>query len=217
MRANRARAAVWVVLASISFGSACSIASAENLPKPSEFYFDEDRGTTRLVVALQGEGDALVDRLVAQIQRDPQATEERAQLAHLAMEGGRRELADQLYQAALARMSANSQQYRGLVWNYGWDLYHAGDAQGALDQWSKIVNGRPTGADWLPPTLALALWKLGRKDEAVAWFAAAVRTWPNQWNSAEDFARLLPQWRDEDRADLVQVLAAWQANPPAWP
>jgi hypothetical protein len=69
----------------------------------------------------------------------------------------------------------------------------------------------------MPPTLALALWKLDRKDEAVSWFAAAVRTEPEQWRDANRFAQLLPGWQDAERAQLAEVQQAWVANPPAWP
>ena len=72
-------------------------------------------------------------------------------------------------------------------------------------------------SSWQPPTLALALWKLGRRQEAVAWYAAAVRTEPGQWSDAARFAELLPDWREEERATLAEVLAAWQDAPPAWP
>ena len=32
-----------------------------------------------------------------------------------------------------------------------------------------------------------------------------------------NFATLLPDWSPRDRDTLAQVLAAWQAAPPAWP
>ena len=51
----------------------------------------------------------------------------------------------------------------------------------------------------------------------MAWSAAAVRTEPGQWSDAANFAGLLPDWREEERATLAEVLAAWQDAPPAWP
>jgi hypothetical protein len=44
-----------------------------------------------------------------------------------------------------------------------------------------------------------------------------VRSEPQQWRTAEQFARLLPAWSDQERALLAEVQAAWAANPPAWP
>jgi len=207
----------YALAALLAWMSASAIdAHAQALPAPKEFYFDQDRATTRPVTALAGSGDALVDRLASTVQRDPNAAEARAQLAAIAMAGGRRELGEELYQAALRTLTAGAQR-RQVEWNYGWDLLRAGDPARALAQWSALVNGRPAAPDWLPPTLALVLWRLDRKDEAVKWYAAAVRTWPDQWGPGADFAKLLPAWRDDERATLAEVQAAWHAKPPAWP
>lgn len=193
------------------------LAQAQTLPAPKEFYFDADAQTTRELVALRGEGDALIDRLAASVARKPDDVESRAQLARVAMRSGRKELADELYQSAQRNAAGNQRLARQVGWNYGWDLYQAGEYQRALDQWQKLLGGWPAAPSWQPPTLALALWKLDRHSEALAWYAAAVRTEPNLWNSSANFAQLLPDWREEDRQALAEVLAAWQANPPAWP
>lgn len=198
-------------------GGVWSMAQAQNLPKPKEFYFDEDRGTTKAVVAVQGQGDAVVDRLAAMVQRDARAAEPRAQLASLAYTGGRTQLGDELYQGALGLVSSGSQQYRAITWNYGWDLLRADQPDKALQQWASLANGRPAAPAWLPTTAALALWRTGRKQEAVEWYAAAVRTWPDRWSSTASYATLLPDWREAERASLAEVFAAWQANPPAFP
>ncbi len=84
-----------------------------------EFYFDEDRVTTRPIVVVPGQGDAVVDKLAAMVQRDSRAVEARAQLGTLAISGGRRELGDQLCKAALALTTNGSPQSRQLTWNYG--------------------------------------------------------------------------------------------------
>ena len=203
----------------LAFGLALSslLAQAQSLPAPKEFYFDADAQTTRPFVALRGEGDALVDQLAASVARKPADVESRAQLARVAAQSGRKELADELYQAAQRNASGNQRLVRQLGWNYGWDLYRAGEYQRALDQWQKLLGGWPAAPSWQPPTLALALWKLDRRSEALAWYAAAVRTEQDLWNSPANFAQLLPDWREEDRQALAEVHAAWQADPPAWP
>ena len=196
----------------------CSLlAQGQSLPAPKEFYFDADPQTTRAIVALSGEGQEVVDRLAATVARRPDDVESRVQLARVAMQSGRLELGDELYQAAQRNAGSNQRLSRAVTWNYGWDLYRAGEPQRALEQWQKLIGGWPSTPGWQPPTLALALWKLDRRAEAVAWYAAAVRTEPQQWSSAASYSQLLPDWREEDRALLAEVLAAWQANPPAWP
>jgi tetratricopeptide (TPR) repeat protein len=191
-------------------------AQAQNLPKPKEFYFDEDRAAAPVVAITGVEGDALIDQLMKARERGRKTVEATAQLAHVAIAGGRADLGGQLYQQALAGAQDGSHTWRSIRWNYGWDLYRQGQFQEALDQWIPLV-GAVGGASWVPPTLALALWKLDRKDEAVQWFGAAVRTEPTQWTDARNFAALLPDWRQEDRDTLAEVLGAWQVNPPTWP
>ena len=203
----------------LAFGLAlCSLlAQAQTLPGPREFYFDDDPQTTRAIVAIPGEGDAVVDRLAAVVARKPADVESRAQLARIAMRSGRMDLGEELYRAARKNAGGNQRLTRQVAWNHGWDLYRAGEPARALDQWAGLLGGWPSAPAWQPPTLALGLWKLGRKQEAVAWYAAAVRTEPEQWSSAAGFDRLLPDWREEDRATLAEVQAAWQADPPPWP
>lgn len=196
---------------------AAGAASAQTRTVPaSEFYFDEDARTTRPVVGIEGQGDALVERLLKSIERNPRAKAETAQLAHLAMAGGRPELGLDLYQRVTTQLDRNDGLWRSVQWNYGWDLYRSGNRAAALDQWRTLLDARVTAA-WMPPTFALVLWQLDRKPEAVRWYAAAVRSEPGQWRGSEHHAELLPQWSEADRAVLAQVQQAWAANPPAWP
>ncbi len=202
-----------VLLCALALASA---AQAQALPKPKEFYFDQDKFAAPIVVA-QGEGDALVDTLMKERERGRRAREATAQLAHIAFGEGRTDLGKTLYQQALSGVASDRGVGRGISWNLGWDLYRNGETQPALETWASLVSTSVGGPSWIPPTLALSLWKLDRKSEAVQWYAAAVRTEPQLWSSPANYPRLLPDWRDEDRAVLAEVLAAWQANPPAWP
>lgn len=191
-------------------------AQAQNAPKPKEFYFDADAMTVRKIVVVQGEGEALAAELVRMRERGRKLIEATAQLAHVAMSDKRVELGKSLYQQALASTAANSSIGRSVRWNYAWDLYRNGEFEPAYATWSELAGGfgEPT---WLPPTLALSLWSLGRKAEAVQWYAAAVRTEPNLWSDPANFPKLLPDWREEDRKRLAEVYAVWQTAPPAWP
>lgn len=190
-------------------------ASAPLVPG-SEFYFDEDSRTSRAIVAVEGAGDPLVQKLLKAIQRDPRAKAEIAQLAHVAMAGGRPGLGRELYGRVLVQVDSNDGLYRSLLWNYGWDLYRAGDPAAALEQWRALVTSRNVNARWMPTTFALVLWQLGRHDEAVQWYAAAVRTEPSRWGGTDQYEALLPDWRAEDRATLAEVQQAWAAAPPGW-
>lgn len=197
--------------------AATGAVSAQTLPKPAEFYFAADANTVKPVIAVRETGDVAMEKLAKTVERNPRAKAEVAQLAHLAMDAGRADLGRQLYARALRSIDRSDGMWRSVVWNYGWDLYRAGDSEGAFAQWRTLLEARSVTASWIPPTFAIALWSLGRQDEAVQWYAAAVRTEPQQWNTASQFARLLPEWRDDERATLAEVQAAWAANPPTWP
>lgn len=205
-----------LALAASASAHAQSSSSQLALPRPAEFYFDADAKATKPVIAVRETGEAATAKLLKLIERDPRAKAEHAQLAHLAMAGGRVDLGRELYARALARITSSDGLWRSVMWNYGWDLQRAGQPAAALEQWRALMVSRNVSPSWLPPTLALTLWTLGRKTEAVQWYAAAVRTEPGQWSGTSAYARLLPEWTDSERATLAEVQAAWAANPPAW-
>ena len=191
-------------------------AQAQALPKPKEFYFDENADVARRIVVVEGEGEAVTEQVVKARERGRKQVEATAQLAHIAMTSNRVELGKSLYTQALASVPATGSLGRSLRWNYAWDLHRAGDTLAALQFWAELAQGYGEPA-WLPPTLALALWEVDRKPEALQWYAAAVRTEPNLWNDPANFATLLPDWREQDRQRLVEVHNAWATNPPTWP
>lgn len=190
-------------------------AHAQAITKPKEFYFDTD-ANARLIVAVEGQGDALTVDLLKARERGRKVVEVTAQLAHISMTEKRIDLGKKLYEQALQGAQPSSGLGRSIHWNYGWDLFRNGEPESALREWAGLASG--FGAySWVPPTLALALWKTDRKPEALQWYAAAVRTEPNLWIDPANFPKLLPDWREQDRASLAEVQAAWAANPPAWP
>lgn len=211
MKMFSARRLAVLVLAVLPFGL-----SAQNLPWPKEFYFEADAHVTQRLELYPGSDDATVDRLI-QARRNGRrdANLATAQLAHISFGLGDPETGNALYQEAKKKPDS-SRQRDALHWNHGWDLYRMGDFTGALEQWRIAGAERLRGPSWLPPTLALGLWQAGRRDEAVRWYAAAVRTEPGLWTTP-DFERLLPDWAADDRAVLAEVAGAWRAAPPSWP
>lgn len=191
-------------------------AYAQAVIKPKEFYFDADATTARRIVAAQGEGDALAAELVRMREKGRKTIEATAHLAHVAMADKRVELGKSLYEQAVNGTQSTSSIGRSVRWNYAWDLYRNDDFAQAYGLWSELAGGFGTPT-WLPPTMALSLWSLDRKAEAVQWYAAAVRTEPGLWGDPANYATLLPDWRDQDRQRLVEIYNAWAANPPAWP
>jgi tetratricopeptide (TPR) repeat protein len=188
------------------------------LPKPAEFYFDEDRLAVQPLVVEQGSDEAAVKRLRQLAERGGRnADKAHAQLAGLLMASGRVDNGKALYAQLLQRLPETHALRRAVRYRYGWDLYRAGEPQAALEQWQPLVAAGGTTPAWAPPTLALVLWKLDRRDEARQWYAAAVRSEPTLWSSTTRYATLLPDWREDERATLAEVQAAWAADPPQWP
>src|SRR5690606_8456237 len=146
---------------------------AQSLPKPKEFYFDGDGSTTRELRLLAGDDAATQERLLKAMKGHGQNAElATAQLAHIAYASGRADTGNALYARVLADLGNNSRLRQPLLWNHGWDLYHAGDAEAALQHWRQAGVDTYNNPSWVPPTLALALWTLDRRDEAVQWYAA---------------------------------------------
>lgn len=192
-------------------------AAAQVPPQIQEFYFDEDANVARPLEVIAGDDEATQQRLLRMIERnDRRAQTAAGQLARIAFQGNRVETGKALYELAMDGLGKRSALYHSLVWNYAWDLFRNGEVEEALLRWAQVLPERPGNPAWAPPTLALALWRLDRREEAVAWYGAAVRTWPDRWRSP-NLVALLPDWTDSERETLRQIHAAWQENPPAWP
>ncbi|WP_459062557.1 tetratricopeptide repeat protein [Stenotrophomonas sp. PSU-St15] len=209
--------AVKILTGILLVSGAASAWAAPVLPAPQEFYFDNDAAAAPMVVVQQSQGDALVAQLLKQRERGRRVVEATVQLASVAIAQGRSELGEQLYREALKDAPVQSSVGRGVRWNYGWDLLRQGQPEAALEQWQAAAGSTLSKPSWLPPSYALALWRLGQKEQAVQWYAAAVRTEPSQWSDSSRYAQLLPQWREDERASLAEVQQAWAAAPPAWP
>lgn len=191
---------------------------AQSSTRVEEFYFDDDRKAQQTFQVVKGNDDDAVRRLMQMAERDGvNADKASAQLAHLLMSSGRLQEGKSFYAQLLQRHDQTSGLHRPLLYRYGWDLYRAGEHGPALAQWQRLLEGRGIRPAWAPPTLALVLWQLDRKPEAVAWYAAAVRTEPARWGRGTLPADLLRDWTDAERADLAKVQAAWAKAPPAWP
>lgn len=204
------------IFLTVALAVLASAAQAQVLSKPKEFYFYPDTAAVP-IVAIKGEGETLVQSLLKARERGRDVVESTAQLARISFQTGKVDLGKQLYMQAIGDRRTDRGIGRSVVWNYAWDLFRVGEYQEALKLWAPLEKTALREPDWAPPTFALVLWKLDRKTEAVKWYAAAIRTEPQLWNNPANFPKLLPDWRDEDRSALAEVLASWQANPPAWP
>lgn len=191
-------------------------ASAQALPQIREFYFDPDPAAA-LMQAVDPALPDVVDQLARLRTRGRRAVEATVQLANIAAVEGRLELADSLYREALDASPSNAVVGRSVRWNLGWFAFRKGDHALARKSWLEALDNVRGQPGWVPPTLALLSDAEGDTDEAVKWFAAAVRTEPQLWSDPANFERLLPAWTPAERQALTRIHQAWVAAPPAWP
>jgi tetratricopeptide (TPR) repeat protein len=204
------------ILLAVALAVLASAVQAQVPSKPKEFYFYPDTAAVP-IIAVKGEGETLVQSLIKARELGRDVVESTAQLAHISFQTGKIDLGKQLYTQAIGDRRVDRGIGRSIVWNYAWDLFRAGEYQEALKLWAPLEKNALREPNWAPPTLALVLWNLDRKNEATQWYAAAVRTEPQLWTDPANFPKLLPDWREEDRAVLREVFVAWQTSPPAWP
>ena len=96
-------------------------ASAQQLPRPAEFYFDADAVTTRALVAVSDQqGEALAAQLAKYMERGRKSVEAAAQLARIAFQSNREDLGKLLYQQALDRSGGPTGALgRAVAWAVG--------------------------------------------------------------------------------------------------
>lgn len=203
------------LLVSLLLGVSCT-ASAQALPQIREFYFDTDPAAAPMQAVDPALPD-VVDQLARQRTRGRRIVEATVQLADIAANDNRIELADSLYKEALDTSAPNAAQGRSVRWNMGWFAFRKGDHALARQLWVEALDNVRGQPSWAPPTLALLSDAEGDRAEAVKWFAAAVRTEPQLWSDPANFERLLPTWTPAERQTLAQIHQAWVAAPPAWP
>lgn len=92
------------------------------------------------------------------------------------------------------------------------EFYFDADAQAT----KPVLAVRETGDAAVAKLVKLIDRDPRAKDQAVTWYAVAVRTEPAQFRDTARHAQLLPDWTDSERATLAEVQAAWARNPPAW-
>jgi hypothetical protein len=101
---------------------------------------------------------------------------------------------------------------RHVYWSWGWARLALGDAREALVHWQNAARLHGGAPSWLPYSNAVALWRLGQRDLALAWFEAAVRSQPGL-ATREGVDALAATWQDDERRTLEEVADAYAAKP----
>ena len=97
-----------------------------------------------------------------------------------------------------------------LYWSMGWALVNLNRFQEARDTWSKAwepSDGKPEPS-WVPRAMAIACWKSGNKNEALAWYQRAVERDPRSLLSLEGIKTI--NWNTREQNWLIEVYEAWK-------
>jgi tetratricopeptide (TPR) repeat protein len=124
---------------------------------------------------------------------------------------GEADAAEADFARAIELVGTDELTRRHVLWSLGWARFEGGQDEAALAAWResmRLHGGRPY---WLPYSAALAEWRLGRRDVAVALYDVAARGIPD-WRTPEGFARRTHAW-PAHQVELAQaVFDAWRTG-----
>lgn len=149
-----------------------------------------------------------VERLLKRYPDHPSLLRERA---YIRAKRGEIDAAEADFARALQVAGGNTFLRRHVLWSQGWARFEAGNDEAALRAWREAATlhgGRPY---WLPYSAALAEWRLGRRDVAVALFDVAVEGMPD-WGTESGLARRTHAWPGHQVEIMQAVFTAWQAS-----
>jgi predicted Zn-dependent protease len=120
--------------------------------------------------------------------------------------------AEEDYAHALKLAANDPRQLRFAHWSHGWALLGLDRPEAALSEWREVERLHGGHPYWLPYTYAIGLWAAGRHDEAVAYYAAAVRSFPERWATRESVRTHSSKMKPEEQALMLEVFTAWAAK-----
>ena len=211
LRVGAARAAA--LLACALCLAAPALAQTMDLPTPAASYTDRDpAGATYPDMDPATPGvEGSLDQAIEQQRGNPVPLAQRG-LYHFL--DGQRSRGQRDFDRALAAAEPGSTELRYVHWSQGWALYASGDPSGALAQWrtaTELHGGHP---HWVPATFAGALWSMGARESAVAFFDVAVRDEPALWETVEAVESTTREWRPNERLAMLSIHNQWQATRP---
>lgn len=182
------------------------------VPPPAEKYLDPDPfSRADQTVDLNGMENPLKG-LDARIAADPTDFHLFVERGYLKADRGDVKGAQADYAQAVKAAGDNAHELRFAHWSHGWALLGLELPEASLAEWresEKLHGGHPY---WVPYTYAMGLWAAGRNDEAVAYYAAAVRSFPERWGSRETVRTHSSKMKPEEQALLLAVFNEWEAN-----
>ena len=112
------------------------------------------------------------------------------------------------FEKALVLTTNKPSVYRSM----GWALLNLNRFQEARDTWSKAWaphDGKPEPS-WAPRAMAIACWKSGNVNEALAWYQRAVERNPESLLSLEGIQNETISWNIREQNWLIEVFYSWK-------
>ena len=116
-----------------------------------------------------------VERLLKRYPDHPSLLRERA---YIRAKRGEIDAAEADFARALQVAGGDAFLRRHVLWSQGWARFDAGRDEAALQSWREAVDLHGGNPFWWPYTAALAKWRQGRREEAIALYDQAVAGMP---------------------------------------
>ena len=149
-----------------------------------------------------------VERLLKRYPDHPSLLRERA---YIHAKRGEIDASEADFARALQVAGSDTFLRRHVLWSQGWARFDTGRDEAALQAWKEAAalhGGRPFG--W-PYTAALAEWRLGRPEDAVALYDQAVAGMP-QYGTERGFTERTAHWPESQFAVASAIFTAWKAS-----
>jgi tetratricopeptide (TPR) repeat protein len=197
---------MWVTLLSALIFSAQAFA-IDNLPDSRKNYGDSD-AAARSIGPRAGDKAAWRRHLNAVIQKYPRDVVALTGRAHVRTLAGDFEGANEDYLRALANADPKSSDHRHILWSLGWSQFNIGDDASALDYWAKAEQQHGGAPYWVPYTVALSYWRLGKKEIALGYYQLAVLN-NADWGTIDGVKKMTRHWKPMEKKVHSELFAEY--------
>jgi len=170
----------------------CMVAAGE-FPDAGRRYADPDPAAR---ASGPGPGDKAAWRraLNQLLQKNPRNVVALANRGYIRSLAGDIEGANEDCLRALAAADSKSAIYRHILWSLGWSHFNIGDDIAALDFWGQAERQHGGSPFWVPYTVALSYWRLGKKDVALTYYDLAVKN-NADWGTKDGARKMTHHWK----------------------
>lgn len=177
------------------------------LPDASHRYADKDSAAFA-TGPRQGDKAAWRRHLNQVIQKYPKDVVALTGRGYVRTLAGDFEGANEDYLRGLALSDPKAANYRHILWSLGWSHFNLGNDVTALDFWSLAERQHGGYPYWVPYTVALSYWRLGKKDVALAYYDLAVKN-NVDWGTEDGVHKMTRHWKPVEKKLHAQLFSEY--------